>query len=104
MALISLRKLFEAREEEQEGHTILGLNRKSVSTSALELNNGKIVTGVFLAMHYTPHVDLAFNSVEHIMRDVEGAGCSVICMLMGKIRTTLGSDELLGSYSNYKLS
>lgn len=32
----------------------------------------QIVTGVFLAMHYTPHVDLAFNSVEHIMRDVEG--------------------------------
>ncbi|KAK4438143.1 40S ribosomal protein S23-1 [Sesamum alatum] len=32
----------------------------------------RIVTGVFLAMHYTPHVDLAFNSVEHIMRDVEG--------------------------------
>ncbi|KAK2649204.1 hypothetical protein Ddye_016693 [Dipteronia dyeriana] len=23
-------------------------------------------------MHYTPHVDLAFNSVEHVMRDVEG--------------------------------
>nr|YP_008999600.1 apocytochrome b [Vaccinium macrocarpon]AGX28813.1 apocytochrome b [Vaccinium macrocarpon] len=32
----------------------------------------QIATGVFLAMHYTPHVDLAFNSVEHIMRDVEG--------------------------------
>ena len=30
----------------------------------------QILTGVFLAMHYTPHVDLAFNSVEHIMRDV----------------------------------
>ena len=30
----------------------------------------KIITGIFLAMHYTPHVDLAFNSVEHIMRDV----------------------------------
>lgn len=29
-----------------------------------------ILTGVSLAMHYTPHVDLAFNSVEHIMRDV----------------------------------
>jgi len=29
----------------------------------------QIVTGIFLAMHYTPHVDLAFNSVEHIMRD-----------------------------------
>lgn len=32
----------------------------------------QILTGVFLAMHYTPHVDLAFLSVEHIMRDVEG--------------------------------
>jgi ubiquinol-cytochrome c reductase cytochrome b subunit len=30
----------------------------------------QIITGIFLAMHYTPHVDLAFNSVEHIMRDV----------------------------------
>jgi ubiquinol-cytochrome c reductase cytochrome b subunit len=30
----------------------------------------QIITGIFLAMHYTPHVDLAFKSVEHIMRDV----------------------------------
>ncbi len=30
----------------------------------------QIVTGIFLAMHYTPHIDLAFFSVEHIMRDV----------------------------------
>jgi ubiquinol-cytochrome c reductase cytochrome b/c1 subunit len=30
----------------------------------------QIVTGIVLAMHYTPHVDHAFNSVEHIMRDV----------------------------------
>lgn len=30
----------------------------------------QIVTGVILAMHYTPHVEMAFNSVEHIMRDV----------------------------------
>jgi ubiquinol-cytochrome c reductase cytochrome b subunit len=29
-----------------------------------------IVTGIFLAMHYTPHVDYAFDSVERIMRDV----------------------------------
>src|SRR5712691_10553339 len=29
-----------------------------------------IVTGVVLAMHYTATVDGAFNSVEHIMRDV----------------------------------
>ena len=30
----------------------------------------QIITGIFLAMHYTTHVDMAFNSVEHIMRDV----------------------------------
>ena len=30
----------------------------------------QIVTGVVLAMHYTPHVDYAFDSVEQIMRDV----------------------------------
>ncbi|MEH6526264.1 MAG: cytochrome b/b6 [Sneathiella sp.] len=30
----------------------------------------QIVTGIVLAMHYTPHVDMAFESVEHIMRDV----------------------------------
>jgi ubiquinol-cytochrome c reductase cytochrome b subunit len=31
----------------------------------------QIITGVILAMHYTPHASLAFNSVEGIMRDVE---------------------------------
>ncbi|ODN71586.1 Cytochrome b/c1 [Methylobrevis pamukkalensis] len=30
----------------------------------------QIVTGVVLVMHYTAHVDLAFSSVEGIMRDV----------------------------------
>jgi len=30
----------------------------------------QIVTGIVLAMHYTPHVDLAFDSVEHIRRNV----------------------------------
>jgi len=30
----------------------------------------QIITGIFLAMHYTPHISLAFESVEHIMRDV----------------------------------
>ncbi len=30
----------------------------------------QIVTGMVLAMHYTPEASLAFNSVEHIMRDV----------------------------------
>ena len=30
----------------------------------------QIVTGLVLAMHYVAHADLAFESVEHIMRDV----------------------------------
>lgn len=30
----------------------------------------QILTGSFLAMHYQAHVDFAFTSVEHIMRDV----------------------------------
>ena len=32
----------------------------------------QIITGIVLVMHYTPHVDMAFASVEHIMRDVNG--------------------------------
>ena len=31
-----------------------------------------ILSGIFLAMHYVPHVDKAFDSVERIMRDVNG--------------------------------
>ncbi|WP_281017277.1 MULTISPECIES: cytochrome b N-terminal domain-containing protein [unclassified Minwuia] len=30
----------------------------------------QIVTGIVLAMHYTAHTSMAFDSVEHIMRDV----------------------------------
>ncbi len=32
----------------------------------------QIVTGIVLVMHYTPHVNMAFDSVEHIMRNVNG--------------------------------
>ncbi|MEM9433605.1 MAG: cytochrome b N-terminal domain-containing protein [Pseudomonadota bacterium] len=32
----------------------------------------QIVTGIILVMHYTPHVDMAFASIEHIMRNVNG--------------------------------
>ena len=32
----------------------------------------QIVTGIILVMHYTAHVDMAFASVEHIMRNVNG--------------------------------
>nr|AVE15536.1 cytochrome b [Phyllothelys sp. 1 JZ-2017]AVE15658.1 cytochrome b [Phyllothelys sp. 2 JZ-2017] len=30
----------------------------------------QIITGLFLAMHYSAHIDLAFSSVNHICRDV----------------------------------
>ena len=30
----------------------------------------QIITGIILAMHYVPHVDLAFDSVQRIRRDV----------------------------------
>jgi ubiquinol-cytochrome c reductase cytochrome b subunit len=32
----------------------------------------QLASGIFLAMHYCANVDLAFSSVEHIMRDVQG--------------------------------
>ena len=31
----------------------------------------QMLSGIFLAMHYTPNIDLAFSSVEYIMRDVK---------------------------------
>jgi ubiquinol-cytochrome c reductase cytochrome b subunit len=31
----------------------------------------QLITGIFLAMHYTAHVDIAFDSVVHIMNDVK---------------------------------
>ena len=30
----------------------------------------QVITGIFLAMHYCPDIDLAFSSVAHITRDV----------------------------------
>jgi ubiquinol-cytochrome c reductase cytochrome b subunit len=29
-----------------------------------------MLSGIFLAMHYSPNINLAFTSIEHIMRDV----------------------------------
>ena len=42
-------------------------NFGALATIALVL---LLVTGIVLAMHYTPHVDLAFDSVERIRREV----------------------------------
>lgn len=32
----------------------------------------QLLSGLFLTMHYTPNIALAFSSVEHIMRDGVG--------------------------------
>nr|QHN60233.1 cytochrome b [Tamarixia radiata] len=53
----------------------------------------QIISGFFLTMHYTPHIDLAFNSVIHIIQDVNygwlirlihmnGASMFFICMFI----------------------
>nr|QHD47911.1 cytochrome b [Etrocorema hochii] len=53
----------------------------------------QIATGLFLAMHFTAHIDLAFNSIAHICRDVNygwllrtihanGASFFFICLYM----------------------
>jgi len=30
----------------------------------------QLITGILLAMYYIPNIDLAFNSIEYIMREV----------------------------------
>lgn len=37
---------------------------------ALSVSILQIITGFFLACYYTPNIDFAFTSVEHIMRDI----------------------------------
>ena len=51
--------------------TSLNLNYSAGSLAGMALVI-QILTGLFLTMHYVPSVDLAFESVEHIMRDVRG--------------------------------
>nr|YP_010320623.1 cytochrome b [Myra affinis]UJP67367.1 cytochrome b [Myra affinis] len=64
----------------------------------------QIVTGLFLAMHYTAHIDLAFSTVNHICRDVNygwllrtvhanGASFFFICMYLH-----IGRGMYFGSY------
>nr|YP_007317321.1 cytochrome b [Homarus gammarus]AGA56085.1 cytochrome b [Homarus gammarus]QCO91570.1 cytochrome b [Homarus gammarus] len=64
----------------------------------------QIVTGLFLAMHYTAHIDLAFSSVAHICRDVNygwllrtlhanGASFFFICLYLH-----IGRGMYYGSY------
>lgn len=66
----------------------------------------QIATGLFLAMHYTPHIELAFSSVAHISRDVNygwllrnlhanGASWFFICLYLH-----VGRGFYYGSYVN----
>jgi len=64
----------------------------------------QLITGIFLAMHYTPHVQLAFISVEHIMRDVNNGwliryihsnGASMFCII---VYCHIGRGLYYGSY------
>nr|ASY98000.1 cytochrome b [Theopropus rubrobrunneus] len=67
----------------------------------------QIMTGLFLAMHYSAHIDLAFSSVAHICRDVNygwllrtmhanGASMFFVCIYMH-----IGRGMYYGSYKFY---
>nr|AFA33974.1 cytochrome b [Cyclemys fusca]AFR24953.1 cytochrome b [Cyclemys fusca] len=56
------------------------MTSQALLTSLLDENFGsllgiclilQIITGIFLAMHYSPNISLAFSSVAHITRDVQ---------------------------------
>lgn len=66
----------------------------------------QIASGIFLAMHYSSNIELAFDSVEHIMRDVNagwliryihanGASFFFICMYLH-----IGKALYYGSYKS----
>nr|YP_026128.1 cytochrome b [Philaenus spumarius]AAT39442.1 cytochrome b [Philaenus spumarius] len=68
----------------------------------------QVVTGIFLAMHYSSNVEMAFNSISHICRDVNfgwlirimhanGASLFFICMFMH-----IGRGMYYGSYKSIK--
>nr|ASY98105.1 cytochrome b [Blepharopsis mendica] len=67
----------------------------------------QIMTGLFLAMHYSAHIDLAFSSVAHICRDVNygwllrtlhanGASMFFVCIYLH-----IGRGIYYGSYKFY---
>ena len=66
----------------------------------------QLVTGLFLAMQYTPHVDYAFDGVERIMRDVHygwllryahAVGAS---MFLGVVYIHIARGMYFGSYKS----
>ncbi len=69
----------------------------------------QILTGCFLAMHYQPHVDFAFNSVEHIMRDVNNGWlirythANVASFFFIFVYGHIGRNIYYGSYKNPRI-
>jgi len=70
----------------------------------------QLITGIALAMHYTPHIDLAFQSVDHIMRDLpfgwllrylHSNGASLFFMV---VYTHIFRGIYYGSYANPRLA
>ncbi|CAN3377464.1 apocytochrome b (mitochondrion) [Diutina rugosa] len=70
----------------------------------------QLASGIFLAMHYSSNIELAFNSVEHIMRDVNagwliryihanGASFFFICMYLH-----IGKALYYGSYRSPRVT
>ena len=57
----------------------------------------QILTGIFLAMHYCPNVDLAFNSVEH-MSNYSKAACAFVLNVLIKSRNMLETQKLLTTF------
>nr|ATC73070.1 cytochrome b [Psammotettix sp. EMHAU-2015-Zz060503] len=68
----------------------------------------QLVTGILLSMHYTANIEMAFNSISHIMRDVNygwlmrnihsnGASLFFICIYLH-----VGRGIYYGSYHMYK--
>lgn len=79
----------------------------SGSPSAFRLGI-QIVTGILSAMNYTPHVDLAMASVEHIMRDIDYgwliryAHANGASMFFIMVYTHMGRGSYYGSYMSPK--
>ena len=43
----------------------------------------QIVTGIILSMYYTLHIDLVFDSVEHIIYIINSNSIFRVCIIMG---------------------
>jgi len=56
----------------------------------------QLVTGIILAMHYTPNVDLAFISVEHIISEI-----CVLRFIMQSLKNSSSNNLTNNRFSEY---